>query len=179
MTTTAAPALVTVATGGWPEPGDPATAPPIAGFVVSTFTPIVAAAAERCLTRARRDGAVPCRTAVVIVSSCGDVASARHVAAAVDAGARIGPLMFFQSVPNAVAGHLAARHGLDGPVVCLSPAGDPLAEGLAEAALLIADEDLDAALVVVADQEPDAAHAVLVRPGDVNMRPGDLERGPA
>jgi 3-oxoacyl-(acyl-carrier-protein) synthase len=173
VTTTAVPALVTIAAGAWPEPGDPATAPPIAGFVVSSFTPIVAAAAERCLARAQRgtgedrgDGLVPYRTAVVIVSSCGDVASARHVADAVDAGARISPLMFFQSVPNAVAGHLAARHGLDGPVVCLSPTGDPLAAGLAEAALLIADEELAAALVIVADQDPDAARAVLVRTGD-------------
>jgi 3-oxoacyl-(acyl-carrier-protein) synthase len=153
--------LGTLAEAAWPEPGD-GPPPPIAGFIVSTFSPLVAAAAERCLSRAPL---VPYRTAVVIVTVRGDVASARHVAGAVDAGARIGPLLFFQSVPNAVAGHLAARHGLDGPVVCLSPAADPLAEGLAEAALLIADEDLDAALVVVADQDPDLAHALLVRPG--------------
>lgn len=170
MTSTTAPALSIVAVGDWPEPGDPATAPPVAGFVVSTFTPIVAAAAERCLARAcRTGGLLTYRTAVVIVSSGGDVASARHVAKAVDAGARIGPLMFFQSVPNAVAGHLAARHGLDGPVACLSPTGDPLADGLAEAALLIADEDLDGALVVVAEQDPDVAHAVLVRPLEAGL----------
>ena len=35
-------------------------------------------------------------------------------------GDRVGPLLFFQSVPNAVAGHVAARWGLTGPVVCLS-----------------------------------------------------------
>jgi hypothetical protein len=102
----------------------------------------------------------------VIVTGYGDVASAAHVAAAVDAGARVGPLLFFQSVPNAVAGHIAAGHGLDGPVVCLSPmaadADGAMAEGLAEAALLIDDANLDAALVVVADQSPDVAYAVLL-----------------
>jgi hypothetical protein len=156
-------ALVTLARAGWPEPGDPEAPPPIAGFVVSTFSPLVAAVAERCLRRAPD---VSARTAIVIVTARGDVTSAAHVAAAVDAGSRIGPLLFFQSVPNAVAGHLAARHGLLGPVVCLSPvapdADGAMAEGLNEAALLVGDANLDAALVVVADQGPDTAYAVLL-----------------
>jgi hypothetical protein len=159
--------LATVARAAWPEPGDPAAPPAIPGFVVSTFSPLVAAVAERCLSRAP---AVPPRTGIVLVTGQGDVASAVHVAGAVDAGARVGPLLFFQSVPNAVAGHVAARHGLDGPVVCLSPTGDPsggpgadpLAAGLAEAALLLDDADAGAVLVVRADQDPDTAHAVLV-----------------
>jgi 3-oxoacyl-(acyl-carrier-protein) synthase len=156
--------LVTTGRADWPEPGDPPEPPGIAGFVVSTFAPLVAAVAQRCLTRA---AAPPPATAVVIVTGCGDVASARHVAGAVDAGTRIGPLMFFQSVPNAVAGHLAARYGLDGPVVCLSPAepAAALADGLAEAALLIADGDAGGALVIVAEQDPDHAYAVLAQPG--------------
>jgi hypothetical protein len=145
-----------VADARWPEPGDPAAPPPIAGFVVSTFSPLVAAVADRCLSRA---DAVPPRTALVLLTRRGDVSSAAHVAAAVAAGSRIGPLMFFQSVPNAVLGHLAARHGLDGPVICLSPCtGDPRTEGLAEARLAAAP----AALVIVADQDPDRADAVLV-----------------
>jgi hypothetical protein len=170
--------LVMVARAEWPEPGD-ATAPPaIPGFVGSTFSPIVAALAQRCLGRAAVVGR---RTAVVVVTACGDVASAVQVAAAVDAGARIAPLLFFQSVPNAVAGHIAARHGLDGPVVCLSPMsatpGGALAEGLAEAVLLIGDADADGALVVVADQEPDVGHAVLV--GSLTEAASGLSGAPA
>src|SRR3954465_15541176 len=107
-----------VARADWPEAGDPAAPPVVPGFVVSSFAPLVAVVAGRCLGRAT----APERTAIVIVTACGDVTSARYVADAVDTGARIGPLMFFQSVPNAIAGHLAARHALDGPVVCLSPA---------------------------------------------------------
>ena len=55
--------------------------------------------------------------------------------------------MFFQSVPNAVAGDLAARRHLTGPVVCVSGTS----AGLDVAALLIDDADADEALVVRVD----------------------------
>ena len=153
---------VELARARWPERGDPSTPPAIAGFVNSSFSPLVAATAERCLRRAADP--LPAGTAVVLVTGSGDVASAVQVARAVDAGTRVGPLLFFQSVPNAVAGHIAARHGLDGPVVCLSPAADPLADGISAAELLFADGDAAAALVVCAEQAPDHAYAVLVAP---------------
>ena len=144
----------------WPEPGDPPQPPALAGFVVSAFSPMVAAVASRCLSRAYGMPGPERRTAIVIASPLGDVASAVHVAAAVDSGARIGPLLFYQSVPNAVAGYLAARWRLTGPVVCIS---DELAEGLVVARLLIDDGDCDEALVVVTRGEgPDSALAVLV-----------------
>ncbi|GAB3898225.1 hypothetical protein GCM10029964_082330 [Kibdelosporangium lantanae] len=136
----------------------PGTPPPLPGFVVSSFSPLVAAAAELCLT------APSPRTAIVIVSGSGDVGMAQHVAHLVDDGARIGPLLFFQAVPNSVAGHVAARWGLHGPVVCLCPTGDPRADGLAQARLLIDDGDADEVLVVLVEQTDagDSAHALLV-----------------
>lgn len=154
-------ALVVAATAGWPEPGDPAAPPPVPGFVVSSFSPLVAAVAERCLRRwfPAPPPAPPdlgLGTAIVVCSALGDVATAVHVATAVDRGERVGPLLFFQSVPNAVAGYLAARWGLAGPVVCTSPPagiGDPLAEGIAVARLLADDGDCSAALVVAVDGE--------------------------
>ncbi len=140
---------------------------PLPGFVLSSFSPLVAAAADECLTA--RHGNAPAadhigeRTAIVVVSGSGDAAMAEHVAHAVDDGARIGPLLFFQAVPNSVAGHVAARWGLRGPVVCLCPAGDPKAEGLAHARLLIDDGDADEVLVVLVEQAgAETAHAVLV-----------------
>src|ERR1044071_6722160 len=83
-----------------------------------------------------------------------------HVAHAVATGTRIGPLLFVQAVPNSVAGHIAARWGLRGPVVCLCPVTDAKAEGLAYARLLIDDGDADE--VLVGDVEQASAHAVLV-----------------
>jgi hypothetical protein len=80
----------------------------------------------------------------------------------VDRGERVFPLLFFQSVPNAIAGYLAARWHLTGPVVCVSATS----AGLDIAALLIADADADDALVVRIDLAvsggTDCAAAILV-----------------
>lgn len=148
-------------------------AEPLPGFVMSSFSPLVAAAADECLVarhgnpRAADD--IGERTAIVLVSGSGDAELAEHVAHAVDDGARIGPLLFFQAVPNSVAGHVAARWGLRGPVVCLCPTTtDPKAEGLAHARLLIDDGDADEVLVVLVEQATEAgsAHALLLSQGD-------------
>ena len=66
-----------------------------------------------------------------------------------------------------MVGHVTARWGLSGPVVCISPTGDALTDGLAVAELMIADGDADEVLVVAADLaggdgELDSAVAVLV-----------------
>ncbi|MGY0007624.1 beta-ketoacyl synthase chain length factor [Micromonospora sp. I033] len=154
----------------WAVGGD-GTPPPVPGFVHSAFAPLVVAVAERCLRARYGDGPLPAgnRTAVVLASASGDRASAAHVRATVDAGGRVGPLFFFQSVPNSVAGHVAARWGLDGPVVCLSPAGDPRAEATAEADLLLYDGDAAQALLVLIELAPDGtpgeATAVLLGEG--------------
>ncbi|MCZ7437183.1 beta-ketoacyl synthase chain length factor [Micromonospora sp. WMMC241] len=153
----------------WPEDGDGAP-PGVPGFVHSEFAPLVVAVAERCLSR-YASGALPGgnRTAVVLVSASGDTAAAAHVRATVAAGGRVGPLFFFQSVPNSVAGHVAARWGLDGPVVCLSPTGDPRAEGETEAELLRHDGDAAQALLILIELAPDGtpgeATAVLLGEG--------------
>lgn len=152
--------LRVLAEARWPEPGD-AAAPTVPGFVHSSFSPLVAAVADRCLTH--RYGAPPApepvaaRTAIVLVSAAGDRASAAHVRATVAAGRRPGPLFFFQSVPNSVAGHVAARWGLGGPVVCVAPTGNPWADGTAEVELLLHDGDADEALLVLIEQTPDEA----------------------
>ena len=154
--------LAVRSSAGWPEAVADAEVTPLAGFVESTFSPLAAAVAERALSRRQPAAGA---TAVVLITRLGDVTSAVHVAAAVDAGKRVGPLLFFQSVPNAVAGYLAARHGLTGPVVCITD----VAEGLAMVALLLEDGDADEALVVwlevgVTTADPDRAAAVIVGP---------------
>lgn len=174
----------------WPESAEDRAAPAIAGFVVSSFSPLAAETARRCLLRSpgpgpapapapapaptptpapapgRPDGAGRPVTAVVVVSPLGDLAGAAHVAEAVDGGARIGPLLFFQAVPNAVAGHVAARWQLTGPVVCVADT----ATAMTVTALLLADGDAGEALLIRVDQAhtpggPDRAAAVLLGPG--------------
>jgi 3-oxoacyl-(acyl-carrier-protein) synthase len=142
----------------WPTASDNGRGQPspIPGFVESTFSPLVADAGHRCLLACYGAPPVPAddgeRTAILIVSRYGDVQSAAAVARAVDKGERVGPLMFYQSVPNAVAGHLALTWGLRGPVVCVSPAADPVAQTVQLAGLLVAEGDVDRVLVILAEQ---------------------------
>jgi len=166
----------------WPEtPEDCAKSlPRIAGFVLSSFNPLVAEVAERCLSR--RPGPPAPRTAILLASEGGDRVTARALAEAVREGRRVPPLLFFQSNPNAVLGHVAARWRLTGPVVSLGGdgTGGRRREGeitsrgaippaaLAEAELLLLDGDAEEVLVIAAEQGPDAdgegdrAEAVLV-----------------
>jgi Beta-ketoacyl synthase, N-terminal domain len=161
--------MAIVARASWPEmPGDTLT--PIPAFVVSSFSPLVAEVADRCL-RAYYTAppAGPGRgagTAIVLASRHGDAGTGAAVALALAEHRRVPPLLFFQSNVNAVAGYVAARWGLAGPVVCTCPAGDLLDDGLACAALLFADGDASEALVIAvehgSDGEDDSAAAVLV-----------------
>lgn len=157
-----------------PETGADGALTPLAGFIESDFSPLVAEVAGRVLRRCDRSaGSV---TAFVIVTTLGDVTSATRVAAVVDAGQRVPPLLFFQSVPNSVAGYVAARWHLTGPVVCVSGT----AAGLDVAALLIEDADADEALVVsvdlaVTDGDRNRAAAVLVTRRAGHERPGTVE----
>jgi hypothetical protein len=164
--------LRVLASAAWPETAADRVPPPIAGFVVSSFSPLAAEVARRCLERrpAPDPGAV---TAVIVASTLGDLAGAVHVAEVTDAGGRPGPLLFFQAVPNAVIGHIATRWRLTGPVVCVGGTG----AALDVAALLLEDGDADEALLISVAQAPDSgsgtdrAAAVLLGPGTAPHHP--------
>ncbi|MGV9269033.1 beta-ketoacyl synthase chain length factor [Kitasatospora sp. NPDC003701] len=143
------------AVASWPEPGDDGAPAMPAGFIASTFPALVATVADRCLRRGYGEPAEPAGerpTAVVLVSEYGDQGTAEAVAAAVDGGGRLQPLLFFQSVPNAVLGWVAARWDLVGPVVCVSPGADPAHQGRELADLLIEDGDADEVLLLLVEQ---------------------------
>jgi hypothetical protein len=152
--------LAVLSSASWPEANADAEVPVLAGFIESNFSPLLAEVAGRTLSRRPRQRTAGTITAIVVVTALGDVTSATRVAAAVDAGKRVSPLLFFQSVPNAVAGYLAAHWHLTGPVVCVSG----MSAGLDVAALLIDDADADEALVARVD---------------LAVAMGDLDRGAA
>ena len=163
------PDMAIVARASWPEiPGDTLT--PIPAFVLSSFSPLVAEVADRCLRACYgTPPAAPARgagTAIILASRHGDAGTTAAVAQALAEGRRVPPLLFFQSNVNAVAGYVAARWGLAGPIVCTCPVGDLIADGLECAALLLADGDASEALVIGAEHgsegEGDSATAVLV-----------------
>lgn len=147
--------LIVLARSAWPV-RPPAALPAVPGFIVSSFSPLAAHLAELCLLRYfGRPPADPARgrqTAVVLASTTGDLATAAAVARSVDSGRPVTPLLFYQSNPNAVVGHIAARWGLEGPVTCTIPARRGLADAMDSAGLLIAGGEAEAALVILADQ---------------------------
>jgi len=145
--------LAVSASASLPETDYDAEVPPLAGFIDSPFSPLIAEVAGRAVSRrdqcCPRDQTAPHGVviAIVLVTARGDVASAAQVAARVDTGRRVPPLHFFQSVPNAVAGYLAARWQLTGPIVCVSG----VTAAMDAAALLIEDADADEALIISVD----------------------------
>ncbi len=159
----AAAGLTVSSSASWPQADAGGGVPALAGFIESNFSPLLAHVADQALGDRPAPQVSGKVTAIVMVTALGDITSAARVAAAVDAGRRVSPLLFFQSVPNAVAGYLAARWHLTGPVVCVSGTST----GLAVAALLIDDADADEVLVVrvdlaVDDGDRDRAAAILV-----------------
>jgi 3-oxoacyl-(acyl-carrier-protein) synthase len=155
--------LTVLSSACWPETDADGEVTALAGYIESNFSPLLAEVAGRALHSRGEPEASGKVTAVVIVTARGDVSTATRVAAAVDAGQRVPPLLFFQSVPNSIAGYLARRWHLTGPVVCVSGTR----AGIDAAALLIDDADADEALVVRVDlavtvSERDRAAAILV-----------------
>ena len=162
--------LMVLARAAWPT-ADQDALPGLPGFIVSSFSPLAAELAERCLRRyfgpPPADPTRAEQTAIVLASTTGDIATAVAVAQAVDQGRSVPPLLFYQSNANAVAGHVAARWGLGGPVECTIPAGRGLPDALEVATLLIEGGDAAAALVILADQrrhDGDTGTALLIGP---------------
>ncbi|MER5866282.1 hypothetical protein [Kitasatospora sp. NPDC002040] len=154
--------LHTLATATWPHPEGPGEPPALPGFSASTFNPLVAAVAELCLTRhlgaePREPDPAAGRTGLLLASAGGDRATALAIDTAAASGRRMPALLFFQSNPNAVLGHIAARWGLAGPVVAISPReaaapGEIPSDALELAALMLADGDADQILIIAAEQ---------------------------
>lgn len=172
--------LTVLARSEWPA-RQQAKLPSVPGFIISSFSPLAAELAERCLRQHFGDPPADPergqRTAIVLASTTGDIATAAAVASAVDHGRAVPPLLFYQSNPNAVAGHIAARWGLAGPVVCTIAAGRGLADAMESAALLIEDSAADAVLIVLADQvgpDGDNGVALLVGPAGWLPPPGPV-----
>ncbi|MGV9314615.1 beta-ketoacyl synthase chain length factor [Streptomyces sp. NPDC003691] len=179
--------LTVLARAGWDPAAHPGGPPNLPGFTASPFGPLFARVADECLGAFHGTAPAPpeaaLATGLVMVSRLGDMATETAVTGSVDRGTKASPLLFYQSVPSAVLGVVSSRWGLGGPVICISPAGDSLAEGLELAGLLIEDGSARDVLVVlielgVDEGEPDTADALLVRGAGHGTPGAGQEAGP-
>ncbi|MFJ8473364.1 hypothetical protein [Kitasatospora sp. NPDC094011] len=166
MTTPATTALRVLAEARRPGPDLPGPPPPLPGFAPDGLGPLIADTADHCLHAHHGPPPAPGRTALLLASASGDLATARAIDRSAAPGRRPAPLLFFQSNPNAVLGHIAARWGLTGPVVAIGPTeavpGTVPEDAYELAALLLADGDAERVLVIAAEQTADGDHAVAV-----------------
>ncbi|KUF16799.1 hypothetical protein [Streptomyces silvensis] len=142
-----------------------ASAPPVPGFVESTFSPLVHAAVHRCLGAAPPgDGA---RTAIVLASTVGDATTLDTGSRSLVAGQAHQPLLFMQSTANAILGRLAVDLAVTGPLLSLSTAvpGGIAGELLTTGALLLETGEADRVVLVgvelAAGDRAAAAHRAL------------------
>ncbi len=120
--------------------------PGVPGFALSRFNPLVNELARRCLTTVG-DVSGP-GTALLLGTTFGDTTTIDTASRNLVAGQVRNPLLFYQSVPTTILGHVAREYGITGPVVCCSIRTDPANELAELAELLLLDEELRQVLVI-------------------------------
>lgn len=124
--------------------------PPVTGFAFSPFGPLVAEAAARCLNTAPGgpEAVAGPGTAVVLITTFGDTVTADAVTAALAEGRTPSPVLFFQSVPTSILGHITRVFRITGPMVCLSELPGAEGHGETTARLLLASGTTERVLLI-------------------------------
>jgi acyl-coenzyme A synthetase/AMP-(fatty) acid ligase len=133
-----------------PQEAPPRLAP-VPSFIESAFGPLVSHAVSQAVGG---DLAEP-RTAFVLASTFGDTATADLASRKLVAGLPLNALLFYQSIPNSILGHLAQQYGFVGPLTCLAARERLLTRCLAQAELILEDEAADRVVVVAVELAPD------------------------
>lgn len=163
------------------ERDDAAEPESVPGFVVSSFNPMVNAVAGACaeeLSEAERAG-----TALLLATVLGDIVTADTASLRLAEGHHHNPLLFYQSIPNAILGHVARRYGLAGAVTCVAGFADVVGEALEVAEIALLSSDAEQVLLVYVEQAStprtralrgDLASADRAAVGDVDIAVGLL-----
>jgi hypothetical protein len=142
------------------EAGDEPRPPRVPNFVESEFNPLVDLVVGRVL--ADLDAGYQGSTGLVLISTYGDTTTADIAGRRVAAGKRQSAMLFFQSIPNSILGHLGVTYGFTGPLTCLSARTMLLSTALAAAELALED-GTDRVVLVGVDLA--AAERVAATPG--------------
>lgn len=164
----------------WLARGEPAApgarpAPPVPGFIESQFNPLVHEVARRCLTAG---GGEP-ETAVVLASGLGDTTTSDVASQNVAKGSVHNPLLFFQSVPTSILGHVARQFGITGSLTCVSGGQTLAASALEMADMLLDQDDLHQVLVIGVELQlnPRTARVHALLGGDEHAISADVAVG--
>ncbi|APU13369.1 MULTISPECIES: hypothetical protein [Actinoalloteichus] len=129
--------------------------PPLPGFAMSRFSPLVAETARRLLraaaARAPIDGGA---TGIVLATLFGDSTTVDQHTRRQLRGLPHNPLFFYESVHSAGVGMVGIEHGISGPVSCLSLRRDFTAEALASADLQLDDDGVEQVLLIGVELAP-------------------------
>lgn len=121
---------------------------PVPGFVSSAFNPYVSDVAARCLRVAQQGEGRRLRTAIVLASLCGDATTADLACQQLADGRAINPLLFYQSVPTSILGHLAREFPVIGSVTSLASTGGIAADLVETADLMVSQDETDQVLLI-------------------------------
>ncbi len=123
-------------------------APPVAGFVGSSFSPIV----YSCIKTLAAGAGIPqpARTAVVLASGLGDAWTLDAASQCVVQGDRVSATLFYQSVPVSILGYAARELGIQGGLLSVSGLPDPWHEALELCRCLLQEGEVRAVILLVA-----------------------------
>ncbi|AOS62168.1 beta-ketoacyl-[acyl-carrier-protein] synthase family protein [Actinoalloteichus hymeniacidonis] len=128
--------------------------PPVPGFAMSRFTPLVVAAARAAWKQGARHRYGGHRTAIVLATMFGDAMTAdQHTRRQFD-GLPHNPLFFYESVLSSCVGMIGIEHGIGGPISCLSLRRDFTVEALTAVDVLLDEESIDQVLLIGAELAP-------------------------
>jgi Beta-ketoacyl synthase, N-terminal domain len=121
--------------------------PPVPRFVESSFPRLIAYAVDQ-VTAALDEGGT---TGFVLATAFGDVTTADVASRRLVGGQAHNPLLFYQSIPNSILGHLSKASHLTGPLCCLSAPAMLLTHALVTAELTLMEGAADRILIVGVD----------------------------
>ncbi len=147
-------------------------APPVAGFVGSSFNPIV----YSCLKTLAAGAGIPqpARTAVVLGSGLGDAWTLDAASQCVVQGGRVSATLFYQSVPVSILGYAARELGIQGGLLSVSGLPDPWHEALEFSRCLLQAGEVRAVILLVAATPGSERAQAIYRRIDPQRRDAEL-----
>jgi len=124
---------------------------PLRGFVRSNFNPLVYHSAVRAYEKAQLEPLSAERKGILLGSLFTDAITEEESMKDLVQGKRLSPIMFPQSVPNAIVSVIAKQLEIHGPMSCVSVSRNSIFQLLDQASIWLDDDDVDVVLITFCD----------------------------